>query len=150
VAFLEDYDMHAAHWLTQGVDLWLNNPRAPQEASGTSGMKAGINGVPSVSILDGWWAEAAGRANGWAFGGDAEAPDADARDAAELYRLIEETIVPLYYDRDSGDIPRGWLEVVRQAIRTVTPAFSGRRMMKEYVELMYIPAALGAIGSRKS
>ena len=113
-------------------------------------MKAGINGVPSVSILDGWWAEAAGRANGWAFGGDAEAPDADARDAAELYRLIEETIVPLYYDRDSGDIPRGWLEVVRQAIRTVTPAFSGRRMMKEYVELMYIPAALGAIGSRKS
>jgi len=144
IAFLEDYDMHAAHWLTQGVDLWLNNPRAPLEASGTSGMKAGMNGVPSASILDGWWAEAAGRGNGWAFGVDAEAEDADARDAAELYRLLEETIVPLYYERDSGDIPRGWLQVVRQSIRTITPAFSARRMMKEYVEKMYAPAALGS------
>ena len=150
IAFLEDYDMHAAHWLTQGVDLWLNNPRAPQEASGTSGMKAGINGVPSVSILDGWWAEAADRGNGWAFGGDAEAPDADARDAAELYKLLEETIVPLYYDRDAGHIPHGWLQVVRQTIRSVTPAFSTRRMMKEYVERMYIPAALGAISRTKA
>ena len=150
IAFLEDYDMHAAHWLTQGVDLWLNNPRAPLEASGTSGMKAGINGVPSLSILDGWWAEAAGRGNGWSFGGDADAQDADARDAAELYRLLEETIVPLYYDRDAGDVPHGWLEVVRQAIRTVTPAFSTRRMMKEYVELAYLPAALGALSRAKA
>src|SRR6266850_3917031 len=150
IAFLEDYDMHAAHWLTQGVDLWLNNPRAPLEASGTSGMKAGINGVPSVSILDGWWAEAAGRGNGWAFGGDAEAEDADARDAAELYRLLEATIVPLYYQRDAGDIPRGWLQVVRQAIRSVTPAFSARRMMKEYVERMYVPAARDTMSRTKA
>jgi starch phosphorylase len=150
IAFLEDYDMHAAHWLTQGVDLWLNNPRAPLEASGTSGMKAGINGVPSVSILDGWWAEAAGRGNGWAFGGDADAEDADARDSAELYQLLEGTIVPLYYERDPGDLPRGWLQVVRQAIRTITPAYSARRMMKEYVELMYVPAALGASSRTKA
>jgi glycogen phosphorylase len=150
IAFLEDYDMHAAHWLTQGVDLWLNNPRAPLEASGTSGMKAGMNGVPSVSILDGWWAEAAGQGNGWAFGGDADVEDADARDAAELYKLLEETIVPLFYERDAADIPHGWLQVVRQSIRTVTPAFSSRRMMKEYVETMYVPAALGASSRAKA
>jgi starch phosphorylase len=144
IAFLEDYDMHAAHWLVQGVDLWLNNPRAPQEASGTSGMKAAINGVPSASILDGWWAEAYGDGNGWAFGVGPETDDADARDVGELYRLLSDVIVPLFYDRDARDIPVGWLRVVRQAIRTVTPAFSARRMMKEYVETMYVPAARDA------
>ena len=141
IAFLEDYDMHAAHWLVQGVDLWLNNPRAPQEASGTSGMKAAMNGVPSASILDGWWAEAYGSGNGWAFGDGAGAEDVDARDVEELYRLLAETIIPLYYDRDSRGVPLGWMKVARQAIRTITPAFSARRMMKEYVETMYAPAA---------
>jgi len=147
IAFLEDYDMHAAHWLTQGVDLWLNNPRAPQEASGTSGMKAAINGVPSASILDGWWAEAYDGANGWAFGEAAPGQDpeaADAKDAEALYRLLAETIAPLYYQRDAHDVPVEWLRVARQALRTVTPAYSARRMMKEYVATMYVPAARDA------
>jgi starch phosphorylase len=141
IAVLEDYDLHTAHWLVQGVDLWLNNPRAPLEACGTSGMKAGINGVPSLSISDGWWVEGHGRANGWTFG----EPDSmtadhgvqDARDAEELYTLLEKTIVPLYYARDSGGIPASWLRVVRRSIQTVTPAFSARRMMKEYVSTLY-------------
>jgi starch phosphorylase len=112
-------------------------------------MKAAINGVPSASILDGWWAEAFGEGNGWAFGVGAgtasTAPeDADARDVDELYRLLADVIVPLFYERDARDIPTGWLRVVRQAIRTVTPAFSSRRMMKEYVETMYVPAAFDA------
>ena len=148
IAFLEDYDMHAAHWLTQGVDLWLNNPRAPLEASGTSGMKAGLNGIPSASILDGWWVEGYEGGNGWAFGprpgseaaDDADPASADARDADSLYRVLEETIVPLYYQRNGEDLPHGWLRVVRRVMQTVTPAFSARRMMKEYVERMYVPA----------
>lgn len=144
IAFLEDYDMHAAHWLVQGVDLWLNNPRAPLEACGTSGMKAGINGVPSVSVLDGWWDEGYDGGNGWAFGGDVQAENADARDGDELYRLLEETIVPLFYERAADGIPRRWLEVVRRAIQSVTPAFSARRMMKEYVGRVYVPASQDA------
>lgn len=152
MAFLEDYDMHAAHWLTQGVDLWLNNPRAPLEASGTSGMKAGLNGIPSASILDGWWVEGYEGGNGWAFGpkpgseavDDADPGAADARDAESLYRVLEEKIVPLYYDRNGDDVPHGWLKVVRRAMQTITPAFSARRMMKEYAERMYLPAATSA------
>jgi len=140
IAFVEDYDMHAAHWLVQGVDLWLNNPRAPLEACGTSGMKAGMNGVPSASVLDGWWIEAYDGQNGWAFGGESDGDEADARDAEELYGLLEQRIVPLYYEREADGIPRGWLAVVRRIITTVTPAFSARRMMKEYAERMYIPA----------
>jgi starch phosphorylase len=140
--------MHAAHWLVQGVDLWLNNPRAPLEASGTSGMKAGLNGVPSASILDGWWVEGYDGGNGWAFGPEngweeADAADpaaADARDAESLYRVLEQSIVPLYYDRDAEGVPHGWLRVVRRAMQTITPAFSARRMMKEYVERMYLPS----------
>jgi len=140
IAFVENYDMHAAHWLVQGVDLWLNNPRAPLEACGTSGMKAGMNGVPSVSVLDGWWIEAYDGQNGWAFGDDSDGEDADARDAEELYGLLEQRIVPLYYDREADGIPHGWLAVVRRILATVTPAFSARRMMKEYAERMYLPA----------
>ena len=154
IAFLEDYDMHSAHWLVSGVDLWLNNPRAPLEASGTSGMKAGLNGVPSLSILDGWWEEGHDGGNGWAFGADPPggsgdaAPDQaalDVADAESLYRMLEDTIVPLYFARSSEGIPHGWLRVVRRAIQTVTPAFSARRMMKEYVERMYVPASEQAL-----
>ena len=152
IAFLEDYDMHSAHWLVQGVDVWLNTPRPPLEASGTSGMKAGLNGVPSASILDGWWVEGYDGGNGWVFGPPAgsdevDEPDpaaADARDAESLYRVLEETIVPLYYDRDAEGVPHGWLRVVRRAMQTLTPAFSARRMMKEYVERMYLPAVTAA------
>jgi starch phosphorylase len=104
-------------------------------------MKAGLNGVPSLSILDGWWVEGHGRGNGWAFGAEdnlgADHAAQDERDAEELYTLLEKTIVPLYYARDASGIPTSWLRVVRRAIQTVTPAFSARRMMKEYVSTLY-------------
>jgi starch phosphorylase len=148
VAFLEDYDLHVAHFLVQGVDVWLNNPRRPNEASGTSGMKAAMNGVPNLSVLDGWWAEAYqpagdGRpANGWALGAvEYDNPDTqDEMDIQTLYRLLEEEVVPLFYDRDAGGIPRGWVRVMREAMRTSLAAFSTRRMVKEYVEKLYLPA----------
>ena len=155
IAVLEDYDMHAAHWLVEGADLWLNNPRAPLEASGTSGMKAGLNGVPSLSILDGWWVEGYDGENGWAFGdADSDATRGssedlaarDAGDAGALYDMLERVVVPLFYDRGTDGLPRGWLRVVRHAIQTVTPAFSARRMMKEYASLMYVPALRAGTG----
>ena len=141
IAFLEDYDMHAAHWLVQGVDVWLNNPRPPLEASGTSGMKAGLNGVPSLSVLDGWWIEGFDETNGWSFGGAPDGDEGDARDANELYEALEQRIVPLYYDRGPDGIPRGWLPIVRRIMQTTIPAFAARRMMKDYVTNMYAPAA---------
>jgi glycogen phosphorylase len=148
VAFLEDYDLHMARFLVQGVDVWLNNPRRPMEASGTSGMKAAMNGVPNLSVLDGWWAEAYhpvqdGRpANGWSLGGIQYA-DWDAQDEIDsqtLYRLLEEEVVPLFYDRDAFGVPHGWVQVMKEAMRTSLAAFSMRRMVKEYVEKMYLPA----------
>jgi starch phosphorylase len=148
IAFLEDYDLHMARFLVQGVDVWLNNPRRPNEASGTSGMKAAMNGVPNLSVLDGWWPEAYhpaqdGRAaNGWAFG-EVRYDDWDTQDEVDsqaLYRLLEEQVVPLYYDRDSAGVPRGWVRVMKEAMRTSISAFSMRRMLKEYVEQMYLPA----------
>jgi glycogen phosphorylase len=144
IAFVDDYDLHVAHFLTQGCDVWLNTPRKPLEASGTSGMKAGINGVPHLSIGDGWWAEGYNGSNGWVIEGSASDRDADAQDAADadaLYRLLEEQVVPTYYQRDHRGIPHAWLRIVRECIRTVTPRFSAMRMVKEYVEQMYVPAA---------
>jgi len=148
IAFLEDYDLHMARFLVQGVDVWLNNPRRPNEASGTSGMKAAMNGVPNLSVLDGWWPEAyhpagEGRAaNGWAFG-DVQYEDWDTQDEVDsqaLYRILEDEVVPLYYDRDGSGIPRGWVAVMKEAMRTSIAAFSMRRMVKEYVMQMYLPA----------
>ncbi|MGD8623393.1 MAG: alpha-glucan family phosphorylase [Anaerolineae bacterium] len=148
VVFLEDYDLHMARFLVQGVDIWLNNPRRPNEASGTSGMKAAMNGVPNLSVLDGWWPEAYhpaqdGRpANGWAFG-EVQYQDWAAQDEVDsqaLYRLLEEQVVPLYYDRDTAGIPRGWVQVMKEAMRTSLASFSMRRMVKEYVHEMYLPA----------
>lgn len=144
IAFVEDYDMNLASYLVQGVDLWLNNPRRLQEACGTSGMKAAINGVPHLSVRDGWWHEGYNRANGWAIGDHPGIPDPkeeDKSDAESLYRLLEEGIVPLYYDRDRNGVPRGWIRVVKNSIRSVLPSFCARRMLKEYIERMYIPAA---------
>jgi starch phosphorylase len=146
LAFVEDYDMHVAHYLVQGVDLWLNTPRPPLEASGTSGMKAALNGIPSLSVLDGWWAEGHDGTNGWAFGEEsAGAPaDLDAKDAADaerLYALLEGTVVPLYYERDADGLPAAWLGVVRRAIRTNAPVFSTRRMLKQYADRFYSQAA---------
>ena len=140
VAFIEDYDMHLAHYLVPGVDVWLNTPRRCREACGTSGIKASLNGVPHLSILDGWWHEGYNGTNGWAIGNGHEAAnsaDEDEADAEALYCLLEEKVVPLYYQRDEDDIPRDWLKVVKEAIRSITPAFSARRMMKDYAERMY-------------
>ena len=148
IAFLEDYDMHKARFLVQGVDVWLNNPRRPNEASGTSGMKAAMNGVPNLSVLDGWWPEAyypggeGHSPNGWAFG-EIRYDDWDTQDEVDsqaLYRLLEEQVVPLYYDRDAAGVPKGWTQVMKEAIRSSVAAFSSRRMVKEYVGQMYLPA----------
>jgi starch phosphorylase len=144
IAFVDDYDLHVAHFLVQGCDVWLNNPRKPLEASGTSGMKASINGIPHLSIGDGWWAEGYTGLNGWQIEGQGVAQDdlaaVDAADADALYTLLESEVVPAFYDRDSDGIPRRWLAIVRQAIMSVTPRFSARRMVKQYAETMYGPA----------
>jgi starch phosphorylase len=143
IAFVEGYDLHVAHFLVQGCDVWLNNPRKPLEASGTSGMKAAINGTPNLSIGDGWWAEGYTGENGWLVEGHADPGDHGAQDWADaqaIYDLIERQLVPAFYDRDERGIPRRWLQVVKQSIRTVLPRFSTRRMVKEYVREMYLPA----------
>jgi starch phosphorylase len=143
VAFVDDYDLHVAHFLVQGCDIWLNTPRKPLEASGTSGMKACINGVPHMSIGDGWWAEGYSGRNGWLIEGKPHNQDAesvDRSDAEALYQLLEQEVVPTFYNRDPNGIPCAWLAIVREAIRTVTPRFSARRMVKQYAEEMYGPA----------
>jgi starch phosphorylase len=143
VAFVEDYEMHMARYLTQGVDIWLNTPRRPREASGTSGMKAAVNGVPNLSILDGWWVEGYNGANGWAIGKNIHYTDQefqDNEDANSIYSLLEDEIVPLYYNRDHDDVPRGWAEIMRNSIRSNAPMFSMTRMIKEYTTKLYIPA----------
>jgi len=143
IAFVDDYDLHVAHFLVQGCDVWLNNPRKPLEASGTSGMKASINGVPHLSIGDGWWAEGFTGTNGWLIEGTTGSSDhgaVDVADADALYRILEEQIVPSFYDRDADGVPRRWLQVVKEAIRTVAPNFTTRRMLKQYAEEMYLPA----------
>jgi starch phosphorylase len=146
IAFIEGYDMHMAHYLVQGVDVWLNAPRRLREASGTSGMKAAVNGVPHLSVRDGWWHEGYNNTNSWAIGDGAEEYDPreeDKQDAAALYRLLEEEIVPLYYQRDRDGVPHGWIHMVKEAIGSIVPIFCTRRMLKEYIEQMYVPAARG-------
>ncbi|MBS1902896.1 MAG: alpha-glucan family phosphorylase [Bacteroidetes bacterium] len=142
VFFLENYSMHTAKFLVQGCDLWLNTPRAPLEASGTSGMKAAINGVPNLSVLDGWWLEAYNGKNGWAIDSNDKLSEQeqDAADAEQLYRMLEEQIVPLYYDRDLNHVPVKWLAVVKESIASVLPRFSSARMMRDYVAELYLPA----------
>jgi starch phosphorylase len=144
VYILEDYDMHVARFLVQGVDVWLNNPRRPLEASGTSGMKAAQNGVPNISVLDGWWDEGYEKDNGWAIGGRETAGDEAAQDwsdAQDLYRDLEEELVPAYYDRDKAGIPLRWVETMRRAMASSLWQFSTTRMLQEYAELLYLPAA---------
>jgi starch phosphorylase len=143
VVFLDDYDMRLAMELVQGVDLWLNTPRRPWEACGTSGMKVLVNGGLNVSTLDGWWAEAYGPASGWALG-DGREPrgnEWDGRDAQQLYALLEEEIVPEFYARDASDLPRQWIARMRSSMATLAPRFSSARMLQEYVEGGYLPAA---------
>jgi starch phosphorylase len=144
IAFVEDYDMHLARYLVHGSDVWLNTPEPLHEASGTSGQKASLNGVPNLSVLDGWWQEGYNGKNGWAIESnpDIDVAERDRTDAEQLYRLLEEKIVPLYYDRDLKGIPVGWMQVVKEAIRSNAPMFSARRMTKEYAQQMYLQTAL--------
>ena len=140
IVFVEDYDIHMAHYLVHGVDVWLNTPRRLQEACGTSGMKASLNGVLSLSVRDGWWYEGYNGNNGWAIGDLSDAFEADAEDkldAEALYRLLEEEIVPLYYNRDVNGVPHDWIRVVKGSIISIVPVFCTRRMLKEYTERMY-------------
>jgi len=146
VAFIENYDIHTAHFFTQGADAWLNNPLAPLEACGTSGQKAGMNGVLNISILDGWWYEGHNGDNGWAIGEAPEdlevhrAGEKDDADADSLYRLLEEQIVPLYYNRDQSGVPHEWVRMAKESLRSIVPRFSARRMLKEYAQRLYVPA----------
>ncbi len=145
VLFVEDYDMAIGRALVRGVDVWLNNPRRPLEASGTSGEKAGMNGVLNLSILDGWWPEGFDGGNGWAIGGERDYGDealADAADADSLYSILEREIVPLYYDdRGEDGIPHAWLRRSKQAIAGLAPVFNAMRMVRDYVRTYYEPAS---------
>lgn len=149
MAFIEDYDINVARYMVQGVDVWLNTPRRPMEASGTSGQKAAINGVLNCSVLDGWWREGYNGKNGWAIGSDLDEysseREQDDTDFESLYEVLENEIVPLYYERDESNIPYGWLRRVKESICSIGPTFSTRRMLKEYTTEMYVPAALRAL-----
>jgi starch phosphorylase len=139
--FLEDYDMALAQELVQGVDVWINTPRRPWEACGTSGMKVLANGGLNLSTLDGWWAEAYAPEVGWAIGDGADSPAQDETDALALYRLLEQQVVPLFYDRDARGIPVAWVARMRASIAQLAPVFSSNRMQQQYVEQLYLPAA---------
>jgi glycogen phosphorylase len=147
VVYLDDYDLGAAAWLVQGCDVWLNVPRPPLEASGTSGMKSAVNGGLQLSVLDGWWAEAYTGDNGWALSGDVD-PDhgaQDARDGAELLRLLTDEVIPAYYERDAEGLPRAWLARIRASLRTNGPAFCAGRMLDDYASRMYRPSAVAGV-----
>lgn len=142
VAFLEDYDMHVARHLVQGVDVWVNTPRRPWEASGTSGMKILANGGLNLSQLDGWWAEACTEEVGWGIGDGAEhGPEYDAVDADQLYMLLEQQVVPAFYERDAEGIPSQWIRRMRQSMATLVTQYSADRVVREYTEHYYLPAA---------
>ena len=143
IVFIEDYDMNLARYLVQGVDVWMNTPRRPYEASGTSGMKAALNGALNFSVLDGWWREAYNGRNGWSIGEDKEYESSDAQDAQDaesLYNTLEKEIIPLFYDRDPKEISHEWIARIKDNFKTNIPQFSTRRMVKEYVEKFYAKA----------
>jgi glycogen phosphorylase len=160
VIFLSDYDMHLTEHLVQGVDVWINTPRRPWEASGTSGMKVLVNGGINLSELDGWWAEAYTPELGWALGDGQEHGDDPAWDAAEaaaLYDLLEREVIPEFYTRDENGIPTAWVKRMRESMARLTPRFSANRTVREYTEQHYLPAAAayreraankGAVGRR--
>jgi starch phosphorylase len=139
VAYLDDYDLSIGARLVRGCDVWVNLPRPPLEASGTSGMKSAVNGGLQLSVLDGWWAEAYDGSNGWALPGDVDDDHAaqDTRDADELLRLIYDEVVPAFYDRDDDGLPRAWLARVKASLRTNGPEFSASRMVRDYVRQIY-------------
>ena len=143
LVFVEDYDMNLARYLVQGVDVWMNTPRRPMEASGTSGMKAALNGALNFSVLDGWWRESYNGRNGWSIGEDKELESQsiqDAQDAESLYTTLEKEIIPLYYDRDQTNTSHEWVALVKESFKTNIPRFSTRRMVKEYADRLYVKA----------
>jgi glycogen phosphorylase len=146
VAFLEDYDLAMAQKLVAGCDVWINLPRPPQEASGTSGMKAALNGGLNLSVLDGWWIEAFDGSNGWAIqsGGERDETTQDARDADALYRILESEVVPLFYERDERGIARGWVQRIKASLRTIAPRFNTARALDEYLTVIYRGAGTGS------
>jgi len=148
IVFVEDYDMHVSKFLVHGVDIWLNNPRPPLEASGTSGQKAALNGVLNISTLDGWWKEGYDGANGWAIPLPPESLSEEEQDNVEaeaLYTLLENEVIPLFYSRDADGIPHGWIKMMKHSINTISPYFSAKRMVKEYVKEAYGPFLCGKI-----
>jgi len=150
IIFVENYDFNVCRHLVQGVDAWINIPRRPLEACGTSGQKVAMNGGLNISILDGWWAEAYDGANGFAIGNGSEHSNwekQDNMDAQSLYEVIEQQVVPLFYDRDAEGIPRGWIARQKHAMRTLTWRFSSRRMLMDYTLGCYLPAAGGVTSS---
>ncbi|TWT86259.1 Maltodextrin phosphorylase [Pseudobythopirellula maris] len=146
IVFIEDYDINVARHMVQGVDVWLNNPRRPLEASGTSGMKVVLNGGLNCSILDGWWAEAYNGKNGFAIGHGAHHTDdavTDERDAENLFNVLRDEVVPTFYDRDADGLPHHWIEMMIESIATLAARFSAHRMVQDYVKHCYLPAAGG-------
>jgi starch phosphorylase len=144
IVFLEDYDIEVGRMMVQGCDVWLNTPRRPQEASGTSGQKSPINGGVNVSILDGWWAEGYQSDNGWAIGGEGVAAEAEAQDredALSLYRVLEEEVVPAYFEEDGNARRRRWIGIMKASIATIVPRFAAHRMVRDYALDVYLPAA---------
>jgi len=137
IAFVEDYDEQIAQYMVHGVDVWLNNPVPPLEASGTSGMKAALNGVPQLSLMDGWWLEGFNGKNGWAFGEGQVSGNRDQADAEAIYQVLENEIIPMYYRVSEDGVPHDWVRVMKDTIKSNAPRFSARRMMKEYVEKFY-------------
>jgi starch phosphorylase len=143
VVFIEDYDMNVARYLVQGVDVWLNNPRRPLEASGTSGMKVAANGGLNLSILDGWWVEGYDGDNGWAIGAGEEYTDLTYQDTVEsrsLYELLERDIAPTFYDRGPDGLPRNWVRRMKRSLATIVPVFNTNRMVAEYLARCYRPS----------
>ncbi|RLG31853.1 alpha-glucan phosphorylase [Methanosarcinales archaeon] len=137
IAFVEDYGEQLAQYLVHGVDIWLNNPLPPFEACGTSGMKAGLNGVPHLSILDGWWEEGFNGNNGWAIEREGSSDNPDESDAQKIYQLLEDRIIPLYYNMSENGIPLEWVRLMKETIKSTAAGFSARRMVKQYIEKFY-------------
>lgn len=140
IAFLEDYGEQFAQYMVHGVDVWMNNPLPPMEASGTSGMKAALNGVPHLSILDGWWVEGFGGNNGWAFGDDGTTDNRDYLDSEAIYNLLEKEIIPTYYKSSDDGLSHRWIRIMKESIKSTAADFSTRRMAKEYIRKFYVPA----------
>jgi glycogen phosphorylase len=141
--FIEDYDFNVARYLVRGVDVWLNTPLRPHEASGTSGQKAAINGALNLSILDGWWCEGYNGKNGWAIGDEnvrGDQNEQDNFDAESLYSLLEKEVVPTYYERNGNGLPNAWAKKMKESIRTLAPVYNTDRMLKDYFNNLYAPA----------